>query len=100
MTDIVLLIVFFALGAGLGLFYFGGLWLTVRRVADTQRPKRLLIGSFVARAVVVLLGFYGVTQLMGAHWEWLAVSLLGFVGMRLVLVRRWSPATRAETTQA
>lgn len=91
MTDSVLLLVFLAVGAVLGVFYFGGLWLTVRRVTDSDRPKLLLLGSFLVRTLIVLAGFYSVLQIMGPHWEWLAVSLVGFLGMRFLLVRRWRP---------
>lgn len=100
MTDIVLLLLSFGWGAGMGLFYFGGLWLTLRRVPDAHRPKMLLVGSFLVRTGIVLAGFYGVTQVMDTHWEWLALSLLGFMGARLVLVRRWGPSIQANMSNA
>jgi len=78
-------------GVGLSVLYFGGLWLTVRRVVAGDWPQALLLGSFVVRAGLVLLGFYLVILWMGEQWEFLAVSLLGFVVGRTVLVRRWRP---------
>ncbi len=77
---------FLALMAGMGLsaFYFGGLWLTVRRLPQSARPVLLTLGSFYGRMAVVLAGFYLV---MGGHWERLAVSVIGFLLIRTVCVR-------------
>jgi len=41
-------------GTALGIFYFGGLWITVRKVPRVSRPGRLLLLSFVCRAAAVL----------------------------------------------
>ena len=77
-----------AAGIGLGLFYFGGLWLTVRQLPTARRPALLSLLSFFGRLGVVLFGFYLV---MGSHWERLLVCLLGFLGTRSILVRLWGP---------
>ncbi len=83
-------------GMGLGIFYFGGLWLTVRRLPTARRPAFLSLLSFFGRLGVVLFGFYLV---MGSHWERLLVCLLGFLGVRVILVRLWGPdRTRAQGT--
>jgi F1F0 ATPase subunit 2 len=71
-------------GLALGLFYFGGLWLTVRRIAGTTRPAFLMLGSFVVRLVVTLCGFYLV---MDGRWERLLACLIGFLVTRFVLTR-------------
>ena len=78
-------------GVGLSVLYFGGLWLTVRRVVVAEWPKGLLLGSFVVRTGLVLLGFYLVILWMGEQWELLVACLLGFIVGRTVLVRRWGP---------
>jgi F1F0 ATPase subunit 2 len=91
MLDIVPIILFFAIGAALGALYFGGLWLTVRRVTDARRPKTMLLLSFLGRAAIVLAGFYAVTQVFRGQWEALAVAMLGFMGARSLLIRRWKP---------
>ncbi len=78
----------FTAGIGLGIFYFGGLWLTVRRLPTARRPALLSLLSFFGRLALVLLGFYLV---MGARWERLLVCLLAFLGSRVVLVRLWGP---------
>jgi F1F0 ATPase subunit 2 len=76
-------------GLALGLFYFGGLWLTVRRIAGTTRPAFLMLGSFVVRLLVTLCGFYLV---MDGRWERLLACLAGFLVMRFVLTRVLAPA--------
>jgi F1F0 ATPase subunit 2 len=44
-------------GTCLGIFYFGGLWLTVRRVRRAARPGRLLLLSLAGRAAAALACF-------------------------------------------
>lgn len=80
-------------GGLLGLGYFGGLWWTVRRVRNVEGSTALLLGSFLVRSVFALGGFYLILRWMDGHWEMVALSLLGFLGVRLVLVRRWGPET-------
>jgi len=79
-----------SLGAGicLGIFYFFGLWLTVRRLTTARRPVLMSLSSFFGRLAVVLLGFYFV---MGGRWERLIACFVGFLAVRVVLVRRWGP---------
>ncbi len=71
-------------GAALGLLYFGGLWLTVRRISCSARPALLMFGSFVVRLLAALCGFYLV---MNGSWERLLACLAGFLAVRLVLTR-------------
>jgi F1F0 ATPase subunit 2 len=74
----------FAAGLVLGAFYFIALWQTVKRLPDTPRPLRLMLGSFALRMAVVMPGFYFV---MGGQWERLATALMGFILMRMILTR-------------
>ena len=76
----------FAAGLVLGAFYFISLWRTVRKLPDTQRPLRLMLGSFAVRMAVVLPGFYFV---MSGHWERLVMALIGFILARKLLTRRY-----------
>ena len=94
MGDLLLLMLALAAGMGLGIFYFGGLWLTVRRLPTARQPALLSLLSFFGRLGVVLFGFYLV---MGGHWERLLVCLLGFLGARVILVRVWGPECKAES---
>lgn len=73
-------------GILLGVFYFGGLWLTVRRLPRSASPELLLLGSFVTRTAIVLVGFYLV---MAGRWERLLVCAVGFILVRFLLVARW-----------
>jgi F1F0 ATPase subunit 2 len=75
-------------GAGMGFFYFIGLWWTVRKLSSTQRPALLSVGSFMLRTGVVLAGFYFI---MGGRWERLLACLVGFMTARIVLVIRLRP---------
>ena len=88
MTEWLSLGLCFLAGVGLGVFYFCGLWLTVRKLPAARRPLRLSLLSLFGRLAVVLAGFYFV---MGGRWERLIVSLVAFLGVRTVLVRRWGP---------
>jgi F1F0 ATPase subunit 2 len=89
-TAIVILVLAFAAGLILGGFYFIALWRTVRKLPDTSRPLRLMLGSFVVRMAIVLPGFYFV---MGGHWERLLVALAGFILMRKILTHRFGTAS-------
>jgi len=71
-------------GVALGLFFFGGLWLTVRRIADSKRPALRMLGSFFVRLLVTLCGFH---LAMDGNWKRLLACLAGFLMMRLALTR-------------
>lgn len=88
MSPFLPLLLAFAAGLGLGLFYFGGLWLTVRRLPTSRYPVPLLLASFVARTAAVVAGFYFV---MGVHWERVLACLVGFLVVRIVLTARLRP---------
>jgi F1F0 ATPase subunit 2 len=89
-----LLIFILSSGAGilLGIFYFGGLWLTVRKLSVSGNPYLLTLGSFFGRTVISLFGFYLVAR--GGHWERLLVCLSGFIFMKIFLVYRLRPGKK------
>ena len=74
----------FLVGLGLGLFYFGGLWLTLQQITRSRQPAMLLLSSFVARSAICVGGLFMAT---GGQWERLAVCVTGFVTMRMLLTR-------------
>ena len=76
-------------GLLLGTFYYGGLWWTVRQVQSAQRPGLLFTASFITRTLVVIGGFFLVTRGDGLL---ILVCLVAFIGVRMVLTRRWGPA--------
>ena len=82
MSPLLPLLLSFAAGLGLGLFYFGGLWLTVRRLPTSRYPLPLMLVSFAGRTVVAVAGFYFV---MGGRWERALTCLAGFLVVRLAL---------------
>lgn len=75
----------FTFGIGLGIFFFGGLWLTINRLPQSKSPELLTLGSFLFRSAVSIFGFYLVveTGLLG-----LAFSLAGFILTKIVIVSR------------
>lgn len=88
MSEIIPLILALISGVGLGLFYFGVLWLTVRQLPKTNYPVLLTWGSFFWRISTISLGFYLV---MGNHAERLIVCLLAFLWVRNLLLRSLQP---------
>jgi F1F0 ATPase subunit 2 len=96
MGDVLPFSLTFALGMGLGLCYFGGLWWTVQQLATARHPVLWLFGSFVLRAGVCLVGFYLV---LGGGAARLIVCLLGFLMGRAILLRRWLPAPAKPAAQ-
>ncbi len=81
-------------GMGLGLFYFSGIWWTLRRLPNARRPAFLILGSFALRMTACALVFYLV---MDGHWDGLIIALLGFLLIRRVLIRRWGTRPRLQS---
>jgi len=77
-------------GALLGLFFFGGLWWTVRRGLSARHPALLFIGSLLLRMAVAVGGFWWVSD---GQWDRLLACLVGFLVVRLVMTR-WSRSRR------
>lgn len=77
-------------GVAIGAGYFAGLWWTVRRVGTSRRPGLLVFSSFLVRAGLTVGALY---LILGARWERLLLSLLGFLLVRSLCVRRWCPAS-------
>lgn len=94
-TPLTLLLAFVA-GLGLGLFYFGGLWWTVNRVATAGQPGLLMLGSMLLRGAVVLAGFWLV---MDGQLDRLIACVVGFFVMRTLLIRRLRPQPDAGTAK-
>ncbi len=71
-------------GGLLGLFFFGGLWWTVRRALDSPRPALWVGGSLIVRMACVVTGFVVVTA---GDWRRVLSCLLGFLAARWLVVR-------------
>jgi F1F0 ATPase subunit 2 len=85
MTDGIRLVLAALGGVAVGLLYFGGLWVTVRRLPTSRSPVVLTLVSFVGRLALVAVGFW---VLMAGEPMRIGVALLGFLAVRIVLVRR------------
>ncbi len=74
-------------GALTGAGYFGGLYLTVRRVGKSSAPGWLLLISFLVRLVAVLVVFYllsawGPAAMLVALGAFLLARMAWFKGVR------------------
>lgn len=76
------------LGGVLGIFFFGGLWWTVRHMlgdgAIARYPGRWFLASWLVRVCAVLLGFYLVSDGSPAAP---ALCLIGFLMARFGVLR-------------
>ncbi|MGK7926742.1 MAG: ATP synthase subunit I [Spirulina sp.] len=70
--DLLALTLAFVAGLGLGLLYFGGLWLTVRQLPASEHPFLLFSVSLLLRLAIALGGFY--------------LIIARFVGGKLIIV--------------
>lgn len=73
-----------ALAAGvlIGLFYYGGLWFTVRGLLSSRHPVMLTLSSFWLRTVLVLAAFLLVMQ---GRWQNAVACLAGFAAGRMIV---------------
>jgi F1F0 ATPase subunit 2 len=69
-------------GIGFGTLYFGGLWLTIRRLPRARRPMHLLIMSWVLRMAVLLLGLGLIVR---QDWR-TGIGVLGGIGLVRLLI--------------
>lgn len=70
-------------GIALGIVFFGGLWLTVRKGLTSKRPALLFMGSLIIRMGIVVLGFY---YMGGNSWQKMLACLGGFLIARIVIL--------------
>lgn len=96
MNEVVQFVTPFIVGVLLGAVYFVGLWWTVRSLPEVRHPWFTYFGSLAVRLLVVLAGFY--LLLTFYHWQALAVGLLGFIGVRVLLVRFIARSTASKPT--
>lgn len=82
-----------ALGLGggliLGAIYFGGLWLTVRRISSARHPGLRIVTSYLTRLAVLGIGFFGLLRAGGAPA--LLGALLGLLAARQLVLARLGP---------
>ena len=71
----------------MGLFYFRGLWLTLKKMTTNKNIWLLLLTSFLVRLTICGLVFYGV--MLVSNLQGLVSSFLGFMVMRIIAVNFW-----------
>jgi F1F0 ATPase subunit 2 len=72
------------LGLALGIVFFGGLWLTVKKTVAAKMPALWILGSFIFRVGITMIGFYYVSM---GNWQRLIICLLGFTVSRYIVIR-------------
>lgn len=83
MNDTLKMVMIFIAGLALGTIFFGGLWLTVRKAVASSKPALLIMGSFVVRIALVLIGFYFIGT---GNWQRLLMALAGFITARFLVI--------------
>ncbi len=95
MTSILALII----GLGLGLFYFGGLWLTVKQFPVTKHPYRLMLFSFLFRLAISM---FVLSLIVGGNTKlYNVISLLtcclGFLIARTIAIVLIQPRSKVNS---
>ncbi len=68
-------------GFGLGVLFYGGLWVTVRALPKSRHPVMLALGGYLGRSAAVI---GGVILLMAGSWQKAIVCLVGLILARIV----------------
>jgi F1F0 ATPase subunit 2 len=84
MNEPLLLALALVAGLVLGVFFFGGLWWTVRKGVSSKWSALWFLGSKLLRMGIVLVGFYFVGR---GDWKRMVACLLGFVIARFIVMR-------------
>ena len=88
MNEWTTMVIVFAVGIVLGVLFFLGLWYTVQKVTRSKTPAWWILGSFVFRIGIVILGFYYI----GAdNWQRLLACLAGFIVARFIVTYYTKP---------
>jgi F1F0 ATPase subunit 2 len=85
-----------AAGIALGVFFFWGLWWTVRKSLVSSRPALWVLVSLLLRTGVTVGGFYAVG---GGDWQRLLACLIGFWVARQAVLRLTAAPTPAATKE-
>lgn len=87
MNEILALALAMISGSALGIFYFGGLWMTLWHLSRSRQPALLTLSSFLVRSAVCLFIFYLIAS---NSLEGLASSLAGFTLTKIAMTHRLS----------
>ena len=83
MNEISNMVLPFIVGWLLGILFFGGLWFTVKKLTASKMTALLVLGSFIVRVGIVLIGFYFIGS---GDWKKLIVCLIGFIVARFAII--------------
>ncbi len=82
MNSWIAVVVSLAAGLAAGFFFYGGLWLTVKKGVSMKRPAILFGVSFLLRSAVVIIIFY----FAGAgQWQRLLICTAGLLVARVIV---------------
>lgn len=80
-------------GLALGVFFFGGLWWTVRKGVRSNNPAFWFTGSLLVRMGVTMAGMY---VFASGGWERLLACVAGFFIARVLVTRFAGPPLTPE----
>lgn len=69
----------------MGMVFFGGLWLGVKKAMTSKTPGLWFFGSLILRMGIVLGGFYLIIQ--GGSWLNALLFVAGFIAARILVLR-------------
>jgi F1F0 ATPase subunit 2 len=84
MNEIINMLPSLVAGAVLGIIFFGGLWLTIKKALHSKKVALLFVVSFILRMAIVLVGLYYASQ---NSWQKMLVCLAGFLIARTFMIR-------------
>jgi len=82
MNDFLMRVIPVFAGFGIGIFFYGGLWWTVKKGITSSYAGLWFSLSLLIRTAVAVSGFYFVMQ---SDWRRLIVCLFGFLAARLAI---------------
>lgn len=91
MNDSLSILLAFLAGITLGVFFFAGLWWTVRHGLASDHPSLCFLGSLLLRSGITLTGFYYIAMNSS---KMLLMCLFGFFVAYFVVIRLTSKAAK------
>ena len=86
----------YLIGMMLGLIFFGGLYLSVRKLAGHKHPATYMLIGTAARMAILLGSFY---LLRGQGAAVMTFALLGVISVRFIMVRWQKKELARENTE-
>lgn len=85
MSAPLLYLLLFCIGGLAGLFYFGGLWLTIKKTTNKKGMYFWFFSSFLLRTAVVIAVFL---LFMDGDWRRILTMMTGFLFVRFIFTSR------------